>query len=215
MAEAVKAARKRGTVRDPERTRAKVLAAARKAFARNGLAGARVDAIAEASGANKRMIYYYFTDKEGLFLAVLEEIYAELSAASDALDLIAPPETALTRYIDFIWTYYLNNPETVTILNSENLHGGRHLRRSGKMRQLERPFIDKLTGLIERGVAAGVFRPGLDAVTLHITVVALAYFFLGNNTTLSIFFDQDLSSPAAQRAWRKHMHATVKAVLVA
>ncbi len=215
MAEATKAPARSGATRDPERTRARVLAAARKAFARNGLAGARVDAIAEASGANKRMIYYYFTDKEGLFLAVLEEIYAELCAASDALDLIAPPEKALTRYIDFIWTYYLNNPETVTILNSENLHGGRHLRRSGKMRQLEKPFVDKLTGLIERGVAAGVFRPGLDAVTVHITVVALAYFFLANNTTLSIFFDQDLSSPSAQRAWRRHIHESVRAILLA
>ncbi len=215
MADPFKAARKSGATRDPERTRAKVLAAARKAFARNGLAGARVDAIAEASGANKRMIYYYFTDKEGLFLAVLEEIYAELCAASDALDLIAPPDIALTRYIDFVWTYYLNNPETVTILNSENLHGGRHLRRSGKVRQFERPFVDKLTGLIERGQAIGAFRPGLDAVTVHITVVALAYFFLANNTTLSIFFDQDLSSPAAQRAWRRHMQSAVKSILAA
>ena len=203
------------TSRDPERTRGRILEAARKAFARHGLAGARVDAIAVASGLNKRMIYYYFTDKEGLFLATLEQIYAELCAASDALDLDIPPQTAFSRYVDFMWAYYLDHPEAISILNSENLHSGRHLRRSAQLRGLERPFVDKLAGLLERGAEAGVFRPGLDAVTIHISVVALAYFFLGNNTTLSLFFDRDLSSPAAQRAWRRHMQNTLKAVVAA
>ncbi len=206
---------KQAQARDPERTRGHILAAARKAFARYGLAGARVDAIAEAARANKRMIYYYFTDKEGLFLATLEQIYAELGAASEALDLEADPETALARYVDFIWTYYLDHPDAIAILNSENLHGGRHLRHSSRVRQIEVPFVDKLSGMLERGVEAGVFRPGLDAVALHITVVALAYFFLGNNITLSIFFDRDLSSPAARRAWRRHMQSTLKAMLAA
>lgn len=199
--------------RDPERTRARILAAARKAFARHGLAGARVDAIAEASRANKRMLYYYFGDKEGLFLATLEEIYAELCAASDALDLDAAPDTALSRYIDFMWSYYLDNPEAIAILNSENLHGGRHLRRSKAVRNLERPFVDKLSRLLVQGADGKLFKPGLDAVTIHVTVVALAYFYLGNNTTLSIFFDRDLSSQTAQRAWRRHMQATLKAIV--
>lgn len=199
--------------RNPERTRARVLEAARNAFANHGLAGARVDAIAEASGANKRMIYYYFTDKEGLFLATLEQIYAELCAASGALDLEAPPEKALARYIDFVWTYYLEHPEAVTILNSENLHGGRHLKRSAKVRDLERPFVDKLALLLQRGAEAGVFRAGLDPVTIHITITAMTYFFLGNNTTLSIFFARNLASAKARRDWRRHMQASLKAIV--
>lgn len=206
---------KQARTRDPERTRSHILTAARKAFARHGLAGARVDAIAAASRVNKRMIYYYFADKEGLFLATLEEIYAELCAASEALDLEAPPETALARYIDFMWSYYLDNPEAIAILNSENLHGGRHLRHSSQVRRLERPFVDKLSRMLKRGATAGVFRTGLDAMAVHITVVALAYFFLGNNTTLSIFFDRDLSSPTAKRAWRRHMHSAITAICAA
>lgn len=201
--------------RNPERTRARVLAAARNAFARHGLAGARVDAIAEASGANKRMIYYYFTDKEGLFLATLEQIYAELSAASGTLDLDAPPEQALARYIDFVWTYYLEHPDTVTILNSENLHGGCHLKRSDKVADLGRPFVDKLGLLLRRGAEAGVFRPDLDPVTIHITVTAMTYFFLGNNTTLSVFFGRNLASAKSRRDWRRHIQASVRAIVAA
>jgi AcrR family transcriptional regulator len=62
--------------RDPERTRAAILAAATEEFTAHGLNGARVDEIAKRSGVNKRMIYYYFGDKGGLYIAVLEEIYS-------------------------------------------------------------------------------------------------------------------------------------------
>ena len=200
--------------RDPVRTRAQILGAARRAFAAQGLGGARVDAIAEESGANKRMIYYYFSDKEGLFRAVLESIYEELCAVAATLDLDAPPDAALARYVDFVWEYYSTRPEVIAILNSENLHGGRHMRGSERIRALERPFVDQLDGLLERGVAAGVFRPGVDAMTLHVSVVGMIYFFLGNGTTLSIFFGRDLRGPAAREAWHAHVR-TATAMMIA
>jgi len=209
------AAVKPSVTRDPERTRQKVLAAARAAFARQGLAGARVDAIAEAAGANKRMIYYYFTDKRGLFVATLEQIYGELCAVGEGLDLDAPPEEALDRYVESVWRYYRANPDTVTILNSENLHGGAHLADSPVIADLKHPFVEKLDGLLRRGERLGVFRPGQDAMRLHITVVALAYFFLGNNKTLSSFFGRDLSSAAEQEAWRDHMLASIRRLVLA
>lgn len=200
--------------RDPGRTRARILEAARRAFAAQGLGGARVDAIAEASGANKRMIYYYFNDKEGLFRAVLEGIYEELCAAAETLDLEAPPDVALARYVDFVWDYYSGHPEVIAILNSENLHGGRHMRGSERIRALERPFVGQLDRLLERGVAAGAFRPGIDAMSLHVTVVGLFYFFLGNGTTLSIFFDRDLQGSRARDGWRAHVHSVTTAMLL-
>ena len=206
-------ARRPPVTRDPARTRAQILAAARRAFAAQGLGGARVDAIAEASGANKRMIYYYFSDKEGLFRAVLESIYEELCTSAATLDLDAPPDVALARYVDFVWEYYSTRPEVIAILNSENLHGGRHMRGSDLIRALERPFVGQLDGMLARGVAAGVFRPGIDAMTLHVSVVGLVYFFLGNGTTLSIFFGRDLRGPAAREAWRKHVRSVTSAML--
>ena len=117
--------------RDPERTRQKILAAATEEFARYGLGGARVDRIALRAGANKRMLYYYFRDKDNLFLAALEGRYAHIRAAERSLDLEhVEPRRALRRLVEFTWNYFLAHPEFMTLLNSENLHKGRHVRRS-------------------------------------------------------------------------------------
>lgn len=199
--------------RDPERTRRRILRAARRAFARYGLDGARVDAIAGDAGSNKRMIYYYFTDKEGLFLAVLESIYGELTEASETLALDAPPLDALAAYVDFMWGYYLKNPEVVAILNNENLHGARHLKTSRLALASERPLVERLDALLAEGAAAGTFRSDLDAVEIHITVIALVYHFIGNNATLSLYFGRDLSGATAQAAWRAHIQSAIRAIV--
>lgn len=198
--------------RDPERTRRQILDAARAAFARHGLAGARVNDIAEAARANKRMIYYYFTDKEGLFLATLERVYAELSAAGSALDLDLAPDAALARFVDFVWDYYRAHPEAIALLNDENLHGGRHLRRSARIRGMERPLMDKLARLLERGAACGAFRRDLDPVSVHITLIALVYLYIGNSATLSIYFDRDLAGEPEMAGWRTHIQSTLRAI---
>lgn len=203
----------RPATRDPERTRGQILRAARHAFARYGLDGARVDSIARDAGANKRMIYYYFTDKERLFLATLEAINVELSQAGDALALDAPPQDALARYVDFMWSYYLENPEVVGILNNENLHGARHLRQSELAQHVDRPLVDKLDALLTEGAEAGTFHPGLDAVNIHITVIALVYLFIGNNSTLSLYFNRDLSNEEAREAWRDHIQTSISAIV--
>ncbi len=199
--------------RDADRTRARILAAARAAFAARGLAGARVDAIAAASGANKRMLYYYFGDKAGLFRAVIEQIYEELCAAVAELDLSTSPVQALDRYVDFVWDYYRANPEAITILNSENLHGARHLAASQRVREIEAPFIAKLEALLDKGRRRGAFRHDLDPVFLHLTVVSLAYFFLGNSATLSIFFDRRLDGREMQQRWQAHMRDCVHRIV--
>jgi AcrR family transcriptional regulator len=201
--------------RDPGRTRRRILRAARRVFARHGLDGARVDAIADDAGSNKRMIYYYFTDKDGLFLAVLESIYGELSEAAETLALDAPPLDALEAYVDFMWGYYLKNPEVVAILNNENLHGAPHLKQSPLALVAERPLVARLDALLAEGAAAGTFRNGLDAVEIHITVIALVYLFIGNNATLSLYFGRDLSGGAAQAAWRAHIQRAVRAIVSA
>src|SRR5688500_2379717 len=123
--------------RDPERTKARILAAATAEFARYGLGGARVDRIAARAGANKRMLYYYFRDKDNLFLAALEARYAHIRAAERALDLEhLEPREALRRLVEFTWGYFLDHPEFLTLLNSENLHKGRHVRRSRRVPQM-------------------------------------------------------------------------------
>jgi len=179
--------------RDADATRKRILKAAKREFSRLGLGGARVDDIAARAKANKRMIYHYFGGKEDLFTAVLEEAYLDIRAAERKLDLDKmEPEEAIDALVEFTWRYYLKNPEFLTLVNSENLHKGRHLR-SSKVIQKEYPrFLELVQGIIDRGVAKGVFRDGISAVQLNITIAAISYYYLTNRYTGSIIYDRDL-----------------------
>lgn len=192
--------------RDPERTRARILEAARAEFAAHGLGGARVDRIAANADANKRMLYYYFGNKDDLFLAVLEGAYAHIRDAEKELRLteIDPPE-AIRRLVAFTWEYYLEHPEFMTLLNSANLHQGRHLKKSAKVRTMHSPFVAMIEEVLERGRKSGVFRAGVDPVQLYISIAALTYFYLGNKFTLSEIFGRDLLSPRAKAERLAHM----------
>jgi AcrR family transcriptional regulator len=196
--------------RDPERTRARILDAATQEFARYGLGGARVDRIAERAGANKRMLYYYFGDKDGLFLAALEGRYAHIRNAERSLELEqADPRTALRRLVEFTWNYYLEHPEFLTLLNSENLHKGRHVRNSKRVRDLHSPFVETLGAVLRRGAKAGMFRPGIDPVQLYISIAGEGYFYLSNRYTLSRIFGRDLMAPRALAARARHITQTI------
>lgn len=191
--------------RDPDRTREAILVAAQKEFAAKGLSGARVDAIARRARANKRMIYHYFGSKDGLYLAALERVYEDLRGSEKTLDLAhLAPEAAIRRLVEFTFDYSRRHPELISLINNENLHGARHLRRSKKVRGLHSPFVALIADILQRGVAQGVFRPGLDPVDLYITIAAVGYFYLSNNWTLSAIFGRDLSTPAANRRRRRH-----------
>ena len=191
--------------RNPERTRGRILDAATAEFARYGLGGARVDRIAKRAGANKRMLYYYFGDKDRLFLAALEGRYAHIRAAERALDLErVEPREALRRLVRFTWTYFLEHPEFITLLNSENLHKGRHLRRSRRVPELHSTLVETLRGVLRRGARAGVFRKGVGPVQLYISIAAEGYFYLSNRYTLSQIFKRDLMTARALAARARH-----------
>lgn len=192
------AVKKTTKVRDADATQARILAAAKKEFARSGLGGARVDEIAERAKANKRMIYHYFGNKEDLFRIVLEEAYSDIRNAEQALELEhLPAREALEKLIRFTWEYYLKNPEFITLVNSENLHKARHLKNSNKIEILFKRFMVMVRRLLDRGLEEGVFRPGIDPVQLNITIAAIGYYYLTNRFTGSIIFQRDLMSPEA------------------
>ena len=185
-------------IRDADATQARILAAAKKEFAKNGLGGARVDEIADRAKANKRMIYHYFGNKEDLFRTVLEDAYTDIRTAEQALELEhLPAREALKKLISFTWDYYLKNPEFLTLVNSENLHKARHLKNSGKIEVLFRRFVDMVDSLLKRGVEEGVFRSGIDPVQLNITIAALGYYYLTNRFTGSIIYERDLMAKEA------------------
>lgn len=185
-------------VRDAEATKARILDAAKKEFAKSGMGGARVDVIAEKAKANKRMIYHYFGSKEGLFQTVLENAYVDIRSAEQKLNLDhLEPKEALERLVRFTWSYYLKNPEFITLVNSENLHRAKHLKRSEVVKVYSRKFVSMMENILQRGAVAGVFRDGIDPVQMNITVAAIGYYYLTNRYTGSIVFERDLMTKEA------------------
>jgi TetR/AcrR family transcriptional regulator len=195
-----------GARRDPDATRAKILAAAWHDFAQKGFAGARVDAIATRAGANKRMIYHYFGDKEGLFVAVLEAAYDRVRSAELALDLVhMEPVAAMCRMVEFTFDSFVKDRTFIQLLNNENLYKARHLKKSARVRQMHSPLIGMIDGILKRGEAAGVFGGGVDAVQLWISIAALGYFYFSNIHTLSTIFGRDLEDRKALADRRRHV----------
>jgi len=190
---------KEGRVNDPARTMAEILEVATHEFADKGLAGARIDEIAAATRTSKRMIYYYFGSKDGLYLAVLEEAYRRMRSIEADLHLDdLDPVAALRRLVEFTYDHHRDNEDFVRLVTNENIQRAEYLRQSKVMRQLNSKAIDSVRNLYERGVAQGVFRPGLDPVDIHAAISALTVFNVANRYTFGAIFDRDDPKSKAQ-----------------
>lgn len=204
-----------GRGRDSDRSQQAILLAADQEFAERGLAGARVERIAERAGVDKRLIYYYFSSKDQLFQAVLEETYRRIRNAEAGLQLAdLDPVEAMRRLTEFTWKYHVEHPDFVTLVNSANLHGGRHLQESAHIRQMNSPLIDSLSSILGRGRATGVFRAGVDPVQLYISIASLAFFYVSNNSTLSAVFGRSLMTPKALNERLSHVVDVVLGYLI-
>jgi AcrR family transcriptional regulator len=196
--------------RNPDDTKRRILAAAKVEFAKKGLGGARVDDIAARAKANKRMMYHYFGNKDDLFSHVVEDAYAEFRERESALELDSlEPLAAIKSLIAFIWKYFLDNPEFITLVNSENLHKARHIKKSQRMQEMSRSFVGRMQHLLERGAMAGVFRNGLDPVQVNISIAAVGYYYLTNRFTGSIVFERDMMASEALAARLKFNTQTI------
>ncbi|MDP6692546.1 MAG: TetR/AcrR family transcriptional regulator [Alphaproteobacteria bacterium] len=192
--------------RDPEAAKQRILQAALAEFSEKGLGGARVDLIAERAGANKRMLYHYFGNKDDLFLAVLEFAYSEIRSAELELELDdLSPEEGMRRLVAFTFDYFIRAPYFINLLNSENLHRARHLKRSKAILDLHGPVIGMIRDLLRRGVADGVFRADADPVQVFITNASVAYFYFSNIHTLSTIFDRNLQAEEELQTRRAHV----------
>jgi len=202
-------------LRDSERTQRAILAAALDEFAESGLGGARVDRIGERAGVAKRLVFYYFGSKENLFREVLNEAYRNIREAERRLHLsdLAPAD-AVRKLIEFTWSYYLEHPEFLTLLNSENLHRAKHISSSTGLQDLNSPLVQTLADVLERGRKDGVFRGGVDPVQLYISIAGLAYFYLSNNATLSVAFGRNLRTPKALHERLSHTTEVILGYLI-
>lgn len=200
--------------RDADATKRRILQAARTEFARFGLGGARIERIAEAARTNKRMLYYYFGNKEGLFLAALEATYEDIRAAERKLDLESlAPLKAIERLVRFSWDYLVEHPEFRLMVASENLHLAKHLKRSKQIQAVNSPAIATIAKILRRGARDGTIRPGIDPFQLHISIAALGYFYLSNAYTLSVTFGRDMLAKTEMKQRVEHVVELVLAGL--
>ena len=209
------ASRKAGTVRRSGRpaalgvreraaqaTQRAILRAATKVFAQHGFAGGRVEQISKAAGSYDRMIYYYYGSKEALYVAVLEDTYRRFNAAEAKLVLDATqPVASLQTVVRFMWAYYRRHPEFITLLNTENLHRGRHIAKSLRAREYSSAAVKVLGDVLVSGVQCGVFRADVAARDVYLMIAALGYFYLSNRFTLSAFLGEKLDAPQALAHW--------------
>ena len=183
-------------------TRENILRAATKVFAKNGFAGGRIEQISKAAKSYDRMIYYYFGSKEGLFVAVIEEMYRRFNEAEAKLVLdVAKPVEALTAVIRFMWGYYHRNPEFITLLNTENLHRGKHIAKSKHAREFSSPAVDVLGQVLAHGKQQKLFRTELAARDVYLMIASMGYFYLSNRFTLSAFLGEEMESTEALAHW--------------
>ena len=196
--------------RDPERTRRAILEAATAEFVAHGFAGASVNEIAARARVNKRMLYHYYGKKDDLYLAVLERTYKGIRTAETQLHLAdLAPRAAIERLVMFTWDYFLEHPEFLSLLNTENMLKGRYLSQSGHIRDLHSPLITMITQVLARGEAEGVFRSGVDPVQLYISIASLGFFYLSNRYTLATIFERDLMSEASLEERGRHIVAVI------
>ncbi|MEJ8856995.1 TetR family transcriptional regulator [Variovorax robiniae] len=209
----VNSAPRRGTgVRDAaaQATRKAILKAATKVFAKYGYDGGSVEKISKAAKSYDRMIYYYFGSKEGLFIAVLEGIYREMDEAEGEIKLDAErPVETLTAVIRFVHGYYRKNPEFVTLLNTENLHKGRHIAKSLRAGEYSSHAIAVIREVLASGIAQGIFRGDVAAREVYLLIASTGYFYMSNRHTLTAFLGEPLETAEAVKRWEDFSVETV------
>ena len=192
--------------RNAELSRSRIIAAATWEFAGRGYDGARMDAIANRAEVSKNLLYHYFSSKEGLFIAVMEEVYRVMRHHhQDLLLQRLDPIAAIERLIRSVHRLFVERQDILTLLNSENLYKAHHIRKSKTIADLYNPLLDAMIDIHRRGVEDGTFRRDIDPVDLYISISGLSYFYVANNHTLGFIFHQELMQPDRLAAREQHI----------
>lgn len=192
--------------RSPEEVQARILAAATFEFAEHSFSGARIDRISKRAKTVDRMLYYYFGSKERLYQAVLEQGYAELIAAQRDFEFDeADPVKGMRELVRHSWQHYLNHPQLVRLLVTENLLRAKYLKKSSRIKGTLMPLMERASSVLAAGQKAGVFRRDADPQRILMTVMSLGFFYLSNQFTTSHWLEVDLMEPARLQAWENHI----------
>jgi AcrR family transcriptional regulator len=199
--------------RDAGRTRAEILTVAAAEFADRGYNGARVDEIAARTRTTKRMIYYYFGGKKQLYIAALEQAYARIRAAEQAVDVQLPPIEAIRRVAEITFDHHEANPDFIRLVSIENIHRGEHISRLPDLVDVNTPAVRLLERLLDHGRRTGEIRSGIDAVDLHMMISAYCFFRVANQHTFGTIFGRDLLDPVRRADYRSRLGDMIVAYL--
>ncbi len=198
--------RPRSAVRDPGRSKQRILDIAAEEFAKKGYDGARVDEIVRRCKVSKNLIYHYFHSKEALFIAVLEAAYASLRERQQGMGLEnSEPMQGISKLVVDTFKHWSESRNFIAYLNSENFYNAKHIKKSKFIRTAYPGLVESIRGLLARGEKEGVFRPGVDPIQLYISISALTYHFFSNQRTFSVIFGKDFSGPDMLRLRLEHV----------
>lgn len=174
---------------DPDAVKADILRVSLAEFAEHGLSGARIQVIAEKTKTSKRMIFYYFKDKESLYCEVLEMAYKNVREGEMALELDnLEPVEALTKLVAYTFNHHRENEDFIRLVMIENIHRGVHLTASETIRTGNSRAVEQLSTILKRGIDQGLFRRDINPLQLHWKISALCFFNVSNEPTFSIIF---------------------------
>jgi TetR/AcrR family transcriptional regulator len=192
-----------GTRSQPEQSRAAILEAAVREFAREGVAGARTDAIARSAGVNKALLYYYFKDKEALYQAVLDEVFHGVRIAiENALSQKLPPRERLKAYVCAHFDYIASNQLYPRIVHAEFLRASRDSSRLQRIaKEYFQPIFSQVAELLGEGIRKGDFRPVDPMHFIPSMVSVIVFYFTTAAPMMKIMMGGDPMSPerVAQR----------------
>lgn len=197
---------KAGWKQNPEAVRMDIIKIATEEFAQNGLSGARVNEIAAKTKTSKRMIYYYFGDKDGLYQQVLTEAYREVREGERVLDLEhLEPITALKTLTEFTFEHHRLNPDFIRLVMIENIHHGDYLKHAPLIKTLNQLAIERLERIYKRGLEQQLFRNGISALELHWQMSGLSFFNVSNQATFTFSFGNSLFTDVGQNMLKQHV----------
>lgn len=189
-----------------KRTQEMILDGALAEFSSKGFDGARIDEIALRAGVNKNLLYHHFGSKDGLFTALLERMYETIRQRQDDLQIRSlDPVEALRKLVIFTGSVWVQHPEFLRLLQSENLNGGRHVRASEKISNMYNPLLATINDILDRGVKQGRFRENLDPLDVYISITSLMAHYISNAHTFEAIFNRRLMT--AERIKKRLEHA--------
>ena len=192
--------------RDAEATKERILNVGTEEFCEKGLAGSRIQEIAEKSACNIRMIYHYFESKEGLYLAALERVYGDIRKRETELGFAnLEPDRAIRTLVELTFDHHLENKEFVGLVVAENIQNGQNLSKIDHVTSDSHRLIENLSNVLERGASTGDFRGDVDAFQLYLSILSLCFFHIANKSTLSVIYERDMQDPVWLAERRAHV----------